>query len=95
MSRTPIPLHDRIIVERAPVRKMAGVIALPNVQYDDKTITGIVLAIGPEVVDVKLLDRIAFPRFCNAEIEVDGVKYLVLKECEVWAVVDDAECVEA
>lgn len=88
MTRIPTPLHDRIVVMRSAAKKMHGILHLPAMQYDDKTTTGTVVAIGSDVHDVKPLDNILFPKYCNNEIEVDGIKYLVLKEAEVFAITD-------
>ncbi len=84
--RIPIPLNDRIVVERAKREEYVGSIALPDTKHDDKTVTGTVLAVGRDVVDVKVLDTIWFSRYNNEYIEVDNVRYLVLREQQVYGV---------
>ncbi len=84
--RIPTPLNDRIVVERTKRETYAGSIALPDMKHDDKTMTGTVLAIGRDVVDVKVLDTIVFSKYNNDYIEVDNVKYLVLREQQVYGV---------
>ncbi len=87
MKRPITPLHDNIVVERHEADKYVGSIALPNMKHDDKTVTGVVIAVGPEVVDVKPLDVITFPKYCNKEFVVDEKKVLILRELEVFAVI--------
>ena len=84
----PIPLHDRITIERdLPETLSENGIILPSMKYDDKTMTGTVIAVGRDVVDVKVLDKVMFSKFCNDEIVVSDKKYLIIKECQVYGVV--------
>jgi co-chaperonin GroES (HSP10) len=82
-----IPLADNIVVERALPERFSNGILLPILQYDDKTVTGTVIAIGPNVHDVKPLDVITFPKYCNKEFIVDEQKVLIMREVEVFAVI--------
>lgn len=82
-----VPLADNIVVSRAPRASFAGLIALPHIYNDDKTTTGVVVAVGPKVFDVKVLDVIAFPKYANKEFTISGEKHLMLKEQEVFAVI--------
>lgn len=87
MSITIIPLADNIVIERAAPDRYIGLIALPSVKYDDKTVSGVVVAVGPKVVDVKVLDVVAFPKFANKEFVVGDRKVLMLREAEIFAVI--------
>lgn len=84
---TIIPLNNYIVVERAEAEKYVGCIALPSLKYDDKTTSGTVIAVGPKVVDVRVLDVITFPRYANKEFIVEDRKVLMLREEEVFAVI--------
>lgn len=81
------PLADNILVKRALPTKFAGSIALPTMQYDDKTTSGTVFAVGPKVYDVKVLDVVTFPKYANKEFTIEGEKYLMLREEEIFAVI--------
>lgn len=87
-SNEIIPLRNYIVVERAKPEKYVGRIALPDIKNDDKTVLGTVIAVGPGVYDVKVLDTITFPKYCNKEFIVNEKKYLLIQEAEVFAVVE-------
>lgn len=87
MSITIIPLADNIVIERAAPNRYAGLIALPSVKHDDKTVSGVVVAVGPKVFDVKVLDVVAFSKYSNKEFVVGDRKVLMVREAEIFAVI--------
>ena len=94
------PLHDRIIVQRTEEgeQKIGGII-IPDTAKE-KPQQGKVIAAGAGKVrddgsrqrpDVKAGDRILFGKYSGQEIKLEGEEFLIMREDEVLAVIDDAE----
>jgi chaperonin GroES len=94
------PLHDRIIVQRLEEgeQKIGGII-IPDTAKE-KPQQGKVIAAGSGKVkddgnrtplDVKAGDRILFGKYSGQEIKLDGEEYLIMREDEVLAVLDDTK----
>ena len=92
------PLHDRIIVQRLEEgeQKVGGII-IPDTAKE-KAQQGKVIAAGTGKVkddgtrqphDVKAGDRILFGKYSGQEIKLDGEEYLIMREDEVLAVLDN------
>ena len=97
------PLHDRIIVQRLDEgeQKIGGII-IPD-SAKEKPMQGKVLAVGSGrmtdegkriPLDVKPGNLILFGKYSGQEIKLDGTEYLIVKEDEVLAVIDDAKKAE-
>ena len=92
------PLHDRIIVHRLEEgEQQIGRIIIPDTAKE-KPQQGTVIAAGNGKVkddgtriplDVKAGDRILFGKYAGQEIKLDGEEYLIVKEDEVLAVIED------
>ena len=92
------PLHDRIIVRRLEEgEQQIGGIIIPDTAKE-KPQQGTVIAVGNGRVqddgkriplDVKAGDRVLFGKYSGQEIKLDGEEYLIVKEDEVLAVVED------
>jgi chaperonin GroES len=90
------PLGDRLLVK--PIEqeeKTASGIILPETAKE-KPQEGEVLAAGPGgrkedgtriEMDVKVGDIVLYAKYAGTEIKMDGVKYLILRESDVLAVV--------
>ena len=93
------PLHDRIIVQRLEEgEQIIGGIIVPD-SAKEKPQQGKVIAAGNGKVkddgkrlalDVKAGDTILFGKYSGQEIKLDGTEYLIVKEDEVLAVIEDA-----
>jgi chaperonin GroES len=93
------PLHDRIIVQRLDEgEQQIGGIIIPD-SAKEKPQQGKVLAVGDGRIsdegkriplDVQPGNLILFGKFSGQEIKLDGTEYLIVKEDEVLAVLDDA-----
>lgn len=91
------PLHDRVIIKRLDEEeKTAGGIIIPD-SAKEKPQQGEVLAVGKGVVtqegtilpmDVKVGDRVLFPKWGADEIKMDGEEFLVMEESKIIAVVN-------
>lgn len=92
------PLHDRIIVHRLEEgEQQIGRIIIPDTAKE-KPQQGTVIAVGNGKVnddgtriplDVNTGDRILFGKYSGQEIKLDGEEYLIVKEDEVLAVIED------
>jgi len=92
------PLHERIIVHRLEEgEQQIGRIIIPDTAKE-KPQQGTVIAVGNGKVnddgtriplDVKAGDRILFGKYSGQEIKLDGEEYLIVKEDEVLAVIED------
>ena len=94
------PLHDRIIVQRLEEgeQKVGGII-IPD-SAKEKPQHGKVIAAGAgktkddgkrQPLDVKAGDTILFGKYSGQEIKLDGEEYLIMREDEVLAVIDEAD----
>jgi chaperonin GroES len=93
------PLHDRIIVQRLDEgEQQIGGIIIPD-SAKEKPQQGKVLAVGDGrmteegkriPLDVQAGNLILFGKYSGQEIKLDGTEYLIVKEDEVLAVIDDA-----
>ena len=90
------PLHDRVIVKRIDSEtKTSSGIVIPD-SAAEKPDQGEILAVGPGKkndkgelipVDVKVGDRVLFGKYSGQTVKVDGEELLVMKEDDLFAVV--------
>lgn len=91
------PLHDRIIVQRTEeAEQRIGGIIIPDTAKE-KPQQGKVIAVGGgkkkddgKVIpmDVKEGDSILFGKYSGQEIKIEGEEYLIMREEEVLAVLE-------
>jgi len=91
------PLHDRVIVKRLENEtKTASGIYIPD-NAAEKPDQGEVLAVGPGkkndkgeaiAMGVKVGDRVLFGKYSGQTVKVDGNELLVMKEEDLFAVVE-------
>lgn len=91
------PLHDRILVRPAPPEEMTkGGIFLPDVAKE-KPSKGEVIAAGPGKQDengkrwpleVKIGDTVLYGKYSGTEIPVDGEDVLMMRESDVFAIIE-------
>ena len=91
------PLHDRVIVKRLENEtKTASGIFIPD-NAAEKPDQGEVLAVGPGkkndqgeaiAMGVKVGDRVLFGKYSGQTVKVDGNELLVMKEEDLFAVVE-------
>jgi chaperonin GroES len=98
------PLHDRIIVQRIEEteQKIGGII-IPDTAKE-KPQQGKVIAAGAGKVkddgkrvalDVKAGDLILFGKYSGQEIKLDGEEFLIMREDEVLAVIENGDAKKA
>ncbi len=91
------PLHDRVIVKRVESEtKTASGIVIPD-NAAEKPDQGEVLAVGPGkrndkgdfvALNIKVGDRVLFGKYSGQTVKVDGEELLVMKEDDLFAVVE-------
>lgn len=83
---TPIqPLADRIVAVRdEPKSQTASGLYLPE-NAKEKSAAAIVQAVGPDVKEVKVGDKILHKEYAVTEFKVDNTTYLLMKEEDILA----------
>jgi chaperonin GroES len=92
------PLNDRVLVKRIEETQVTkGGIVIPDTAKE-KPIEGRVIAVGPGKMgdagkrmslQVKEGDRILFGKYSGAEIKVEGEEYLMMREDDILAIVEE------
>ena len=84
------PLADRVLVKPAAAEEktVAGII-IPDTAKE-KPLKGEVLAVGNGTKDeemvLKVGDTVLYGKYSGNEVEIDGEKYLIMRQSEVLAV---------
>lgn len=88
------PLDDRVLItideENGPQKTTSG-LYLPDTAKE-KPRTGVVSAVGTDEdlrERIQVGDRILYSKFSGDEIELDGLKHLLLQRNEILAIVRD------
>ena len=91
------PLDDRIVIKQSEAEeKTAGGIILPDTAKEKPQI-GKVVATGPgKLLDdgkrakmsVKNKDEVIYAKYIGSDVEIDGEKYVILKESDVLGIVE-------
>ena len=85
------PLADRVLVVPAPSeeRPIGGII-IPDTAKE-KPLKGEVVAVGNGTKDeemlVKVGDTILYGKYAGTELELDGNKYLIMRQSDILAIV--------
>ncbi|MEK7680194.1 MAG: co-chaperone GroES [Deltaproteobacteria bacterium] len=90
------PLADRVIIERMDERKTKGGIVIPETS-DNKSQKGRVVAVGPGKIEDGILqklslgigDKVIFGKYAGTEVNITGKDYLIMREDDVIAVLED------
>ena len=83
-----LAIKDRILIIPDEVEsKTASGIIIPDAAKK-KPRTGKVISVGSSVEEIFVDDHVMFGKYSGTEIEVEGNKYLVLKEDEILVVLD-------
>ncbi len=84
------PLADRVIILPAPAEeKTIGGIIIPDTAKE-KPLRGEVIATGNGTKDEEMVlkkgDTVLYGKYAGTEIELDGEKYLIMRQSDVLAV---------
>lgn len=85
------PLADRVLVRPAATEeKTVGGIIIPD-SAKEKPLRGEVLAVGTGTKDEEMLlktgDTVLYGKYAGTELELDGEKYLIMRQSDVLAVI--------
>lgn len=87
MSVPVKPLKDRIVaVKEEPQTKTASGLYLPEAAKE-KPAEAKVVAVGKDVTEVKVGDKIIFKEYSHTTVKVDKKEYLIVNEEDVLATV--------
>ena len=83
------PLADRVVIKPTPAEEktLSGII-IPD-SAKEKPLKGEVLAVGNGTKDedmvLKVGDIVLYGKYAGTEIEIDGEKYLIMRQSDVLA----------
>jgi len=87
------PLADRVLINPTPAEEvtMAGII-IPD-SAKEKPLKGTVLATGSGTKDEEMVvkegDTVLYGKYAGTEIEVGGEKYLIMRQSDILAIIND------
>ena len=84
------PLADRVLVQPAPAEEKVGGIIIPDTAKE-KPQRGTVVAVGDGTKDDPMVlkdgDTVLYGKYSGTELEVEGEKYLLMRQSDVLAIV--------
>ncbi|MDP4204067.1 MAG: co-chaperone GroES [Bacteroidota bacterium] len=85
------PLADRVLIQPAAAEeKTASGIIIPD-SAKEKPLKGEVKAVGQGTKDeemvVKVGDQVLYGKYAGTELELDGEKYLIMRQSDILAVI--------
>jgi len=91
------PLDDRTVIKQSEAEeKTTGGIILPDTAKEKPQI-GKIIAIGPgklldngkrNKMSVKKNDEVIYGKYIGSEVEIDGEKYVILRESDILGIVE-------
>ena len=92
------PLHNHVVIKQQDeTETMYGNIIVPDAGKE-KPLMGEVVAVGPGIInmngvmipnELKVGQQVVFPSFGGQRITIKGDEYLIYKEQDVFAVLED------
>lgn len=84
------PLADRVLILPAPAEeKTIGGIIIPDTAQE-KPLKGEVVAVGQGTKDEEMIlkvgDTVLYGKYAGTELEVEGGKYLIMRQSDVLAI---------
>ena len=85
------PLADRVLIQPAAAEeKTIGGIIIPD-SAKEKPLKGKVLAVGTGTKDEQMVlkagDEVLYGKYAGTELELDGEKYLIMRQTDVLAII--------
>jgi chaperonin GroES len=86
------PLADRVLVKPVEAEeKTASGIIIPD-SAKEKPLKGEVLAIGNGTKDEEMVvkegDKVLYGKYAGTEIEIDEVKYIIMRQSDILAILN-------
>ena len=84
------PLADRVLIKPAPAEeKTAGGLFIPDTAKE-KPLQGTIVAVGKGTKDEEMVlkagDTVLYGKYSGTEVELDGEKYLIMRQSDVLAI---------
>lgn len=84
------PLADRVLIKPAAAEeKTVGGIIIPDTAKE-KPLKGSVIAVGNGIKDEEMVlkaeDTVLYGKYSGTEVELDGEKYLIMRQSDVLAI---------
>lgn len=86
------PLADRVLISPTPAEEVtaAGII-IPD-SAKEKPLKGTVIAVGNGTKDEEMIlktgDEVLFGKYAGTEVELEGTKYLIMRQADVLGVIE-------
>lgn len=84
------PLADRVLIVPAPAEEKVGGIIIPDTAKE-KPLRGKVVAVGNGTKDEEMVlkadDMVLYGKYAGTELELDGEKFLIMRQADVLAIV--------
>ncbi len=85
------PLADRVLIQAAAAEeKTIGGIIIPD-SAKEKPLKGEVVAVGNGTKDEEMVlkkgDQVLYGKYAGTEIELEGEKYLIMRQSDVLAII--------
>lgn len=90
------PLGERVVIKKVEAEeKTKSGILLPN-QAQEKPQFAEVVAVGPGGIidgkeikmEVKVGDKVIFPKYAGTEIKLDGVEYTIIEQSKLLGIIE-------
>ena len=85
------PLADRVLILPAPAEENIGGIIIPDTAKE-KPLRGKVVAAGNGTKDEEMIlkegDTVLYGKYAGTELELEGEKYLIMRQSDVLAVIE-------
>ena len=85
------PLADRVLIAPASAEEKVGGIIIPDTAKE-KPMHGKVIAAGKGTKDEEMIlkegDEVLYGKYAGTEIEIDGEKFLMMRQSDVLAIVN-------
>lgn len=84
------PLADRVLVAPAAAQEKVGGIIIPDTAKE-KPLRGRIVAAGKGSKDEEMIlkegDEVLYGKYAGTELELDGEKFLIMRQSDVLAVI--------
>ena len=92
-----VPLGDKVVLKQCEAEETTKSGIILTAQSKEKPQQAEVIAVGPggniegKVVEmqVKVGDKVIYSRYAGNDVELDGEKYIIVKQSDIHAVVED------
>ena len=85
------PLADRVLILPTPAEEKIGMIIIPETAKE-KPLRGKIVAAGKGTKDEEMIlkegDEVLYGKYAGTELELDGEKYLIMRQSDVLAVIN-------